>query len=34
VEVASPIKTLGAHRISVRLHPEVEAVLDLEVVAA
>jgi len=34
VEVGSPIKTLGAHKISVRLHPEVEAVLDVEVVAA
>lgn len=34
IEVAAPIKTLGAHRVSVRLHPEVEAVLDLEVVAA
>jgi large subunit ribosomal protein L9 len=34
VEVAAPIKTLGAHKVSVRLHSEVEAVLDLEVVAA
>ncbi|CAG6393491.1 50S ribosomal protein L9 [Streptomyces cocklensis] len=34
VEVGSPIKTLGAHKVSVRLHSEVEAVLDLEVVAA
>lgn len=34
VEVGSPIKTLGAHKISVRLHPEVEVKLDLEVVAA
>jgi large subunit ribosomal protein L9 len=34
VEVGSPIKTLGSHRVSVRLHPEVEAQLDIEVVAA
>jgi large subunit ribosomal protein L9 len=34
VEVGSPIKTLGAHKVSVRLHPEVEAQLDIEVVAA
>jgi large subunit ribosomal protein L9 len=34
VEVAAPIKTLGSHRVSVRLHPEVAAVLDVEVVAA
>ena len=34
LEVGAPIKTLGSHKVSVRLHPEVEAVLDLEVVAA
>lgn len=34
VAVGSPIKTLGAHTVSVRLHPEVEANLELEVVAA
>jgi large subunit ribosomal protein L9 len=34
VEVGSPIKTLGSHKVSVRLHPEVEAKLDIEVVAA
>jgi large subunit ribosomal protein L9 len=34
VEVAAPIKTLGSHKVSVRLHPEVEAVLAIEVVAA
>ncbi|WP_030259507.1 50S ribosomal protein L9 [Streptomyces violens] len=34
VEVGSPIKTLGAHQISVRLHPEVVANLGVEVVAA
>ncbi|MFE6687795.1 50S ribosomal protein L9 [Streptomyces sp. NPDC057743] len=34
VEVGSPIKTLGAHQISVRLHAEVVAKLGVEVVAA
>lgn len=34
VEIGSPIKTLGSHKISVRLHPEVAASLDVEVVAA
>jgi large subunit ribosomal protein L9 len=34
VEVGSPIKTLGSHKVSVRLHPEVEAQLAIEVVAA
>jgi large subunit ribosomal protein L9 len=29
-----PIKTVGSHRVSVRLHPEVEATLNLEVVPA
>ncbi|WP_327368613.1 50S ribosomal protein L9 [Streptomyces sp. NBC_01217] len=34
VELGSPIKTLGGHRVSVRLHPEVAAQLGIEVVAA
>lgn len=34
VEIGSPIKTLGSHKISVRLHPEVTASIDVEVVAA
>ncbi|MCK7623363.1 50S ribosomal protein L9 [Streptomyces sp. RS10V-4] len=34
VEVGSPIKTLGAHQVSVRLHAEVVAKLGVEVVAA
>ncbi|MET7763508.1 50S ribosomal protein L9 [Streptomyces sp. NPDC005336] len=34
IEVQSPIKTLGAHQISVRLHPEVAAKVGVEVVAA
>lgn len=34
VELGGPIKTLGAHQVTVRLHPEVLATLDVEVVAA
>ncbi|WP_438487030.1 50S ribosomal protein L9 [Streptomyces sp. S186] len=34
VEVGSPIKTLGAHQVSVRLHAEVVAKLGVEVIAA
>ncbi|KUL45874.1 50S ribosomal protein L9 [Streptomyces sp. NRRL F-4489] len=34
VEVGSPIKTLGSHQVSVRLHAEVVAKLGVEVVAA
>jgi large subunit ribosomal protein L9 len=31
IEVPNPIKTVGVHRVSVRLHPEVIATLDVEV---
>ncbi|GII84805.1 50S ribosomal protein L9 [Sphaerisporangium siamense] len=34
IEVASPIKSVGSHRISVRLHPEVVANIDVEVLTA
>ncbi|MGR8009573.1 50S ribosomal protein L9 [Streptomyces hypolithicus] len=34
VELGAPIKTLGAHQVSVRLHAEVAANLGVEVVAA
>lgn len=34
VELGSPIKTLGGHQVSVRLHPEVAAKLGIEVVSA
>lgn len=34
VQVATPIRTLGAHQVSVKLHPEVEATVKLDVVAA
>jgi large subunit ribosomal protein L9 len=33
ISLEGPIKTTGKHRLSVRLHPEVEAELDVEVVA-
>jgi large subunit ribosomal protein L9 len=32
IEVRNPIKTVGAHSVAVRLHPEVSAKIDLEVV--
>ncbi|HET7601295.1 MAG TPA: 50S ribosomal protein L9 [Gemmatimonadales bacterium] len=31
IELEQPIKTLGAHTVSVRLHPEVLASFDIEV---
>ncbi|MFI0816967.1 50S ribosomal protein L9 [Streptomyces sp. NPDC021098] len=34
IEVPQPIKTLGAHQVSVRLHAEVAAKVGVEVVAA
>jgi large subunit ribosomal protein L9 len=34
IEVANPIKTVGAHSVSVRLHSEVSAKIALEVVGA
>jgi large subunit ribosomal protein L9 len=34
IEVTNPIKTVGAHRVAVRLHPEVSATIDVEVVAS
>ena len=34
IEVASSIKTVGSHQVRVRLHPEVSATLDVEIVAA
>jgi len=32
IEVRNPIKTIGVHRVTVRLHPEVTASLDVEIV--
>jgi large subunit ribosomal protein L9 len=34
IELTSPIKTLGAHQVAVRLHPEVSATIELEIVGA
>jgi large subunit ribosomal protein L9 len=34
IELAAPIKTVGAHRVSVRLHPDVSASVDVDVVPA
>ena len=33
IEVTTPIRTIGSHQVTVRLHPEVEATLDVEVSA-
>ena len=32
IEISNPIKTVGAHQVAVRLHPEVSATLEVEVV--
>jgi large subunit ribosomal protein L9 len=34
VELGGPIKTVGSHRVSVRVHPDVTATLTVEVVPA
>jgi large subunit ribosomal protein L9 len=34
IEIRNPIKTVGAHQVTVRLHPEVTATLDVVVVGA
>jgi large subunit ribosomal protein L9 len=34
IEVGNPIKTVGAHQVAVRLHPEVSATLNIEVSAS
>jgi large subunit ribosomal protein L9 len=33
IEVRNPIKTVGAHQVAIRLHPEVSATLSVEVSA-
>jgi large subunit ribosomal protein L9 len=33
IEVKNPIKTVGAHEVAVRLHPEVSAKISFEVLA-
>jgi large subunit ribosomal protein L9 len=32
IEVPNPIKTVGAHQVRVRLHPEVTATIEIEIV--
>lgn len=32
IEVTNPIKTIGSHQVTVRLHPEVSAAIDVTVV--
>jgi large subunit ribosomal protein L9 len=34
IEIKNPIKTIGEHQVSVRLHPEVTATLGVEVTGA
>ena len=34
VQVSSPIKTVGSHTVTVALHPEVDAVVEVDVVPA
>jgi large subunit ribosomal protein L9 len=34
IEITNPIKSVGSHRISVRLHPELAANIDVEVLGA
>jgi large subunit ribosomal protein L9 len=34
IEIKNPIKTVGAHQVTVRLHPEVAATLDVLVTGA
>jgi len=31
IEISTPIRTVGTHQVTVRLHPEVAATLDVEV---
>ena len=31
IEIGTPIRTVGTHQVTVRLHPEVTATLDVEV---
>ena len=32
IEIGQPIKTVGSHHVTVRVHPEVTAALNVEVV--
>ncbi|SEG78648.1 large subunit ribosomal protein L9 [Nonomuraea solani] len=33
IEIVNPIKSVGSHKVKVKLHPEVSAAVDVEVVA-
>jgi large subunit ribosomal protein L9 len=33
IEIATPIKTVGSHQVTVKLHPEVTAEINVEVVS-
>jgi large subunit ribosomal protein L9 len=34
IEITNPIKTVGSHQVKIRLHPEVAASVDVEIVAS
>ena len=34
IEIRDPIKTLGSHQVHVRLHPEVSAWIEIDIVAS
>lgn len=34
IELGAPVKTIGAHQVTIRLHPEVTATVTLDVVGA
>jgi large subunit ribosomal protein L9 len=34
IEIPNPIKTVGSHKVSIRLHPDVAATIGLTIVAA
>jgi large subunit ribosomal protein L9 len=34
IEITNPIKTVGSHQVRVRLHPDVTASVDVEIVAS
>lgn len=34
IEIARPIKALGDHRVTVRLHEDIEAIIDVQVIEA
>jgi large subunit ribosomal protein L9 len=34
IEIGNPIKTVGSHQVAIKLHPEVSALLDVEIIGA